>query len=660
MSQKSPARRRGRPAGATSRILTGADTLGVHHFAFLRAWLQGLDLRWAWDRYVAFSETKADLRHITHCRKAWMAQALWLGHQLNLTLPPERQITALLSVLSREPIVTPAAVLPSLDEFVQGQGLDPDLYSEAELIELYESHYQTSATDRSSTHVQALNQLAGLLAIPPSPADPLSRWLDPRLAELLRLQGAGDLARLVDLVNMHGYRWYRRVPGLGETRARRITAWLDSIAESMGRAIRPTSLQSPQRQEVARRMALRDVQDGPVFGIVPLASLLVPSPLSGRDGVFRTHMPNTLGASCDLEAVKAWLHKYQERPHTLRSYQREVERFYLWCLHERKKSLSSIDSNDCQAYRAFLAQTPGRWIQSGRHTLEAEWRPFRRQLSPASQKLALVIVQTLFEGLRNAGYLAANPMSAVMKGFDLPAPCIQTDRSFTEREWAHLMACAAAEAPAEARTRLMLLLELLVALGLRTDELVTARRSALQCVEVDGQPAWLLTVTGKRRKQREVPVPEHVVELIERHHRDVRQRNDQNAAEDLPLVCVLGGQVRRWVAAAESDQPVLATPDLAADPAGGLSHGGVYWALKRFFARAAARVEDPLIDPVRLSKASTHWLRHTCGRQSAADEVPLEVLQQLLGHASLATTTIYLTTERDRMVRELRRRRRQG
>jgi site-specific recombinase XerD len=36
--------------------------------------------------------------------------------------------------------------------------------------------------------------------------------------------------------------------------------------------------------------------------------------------------------------------------------------------------------------------------------------------------------------------------------------------------------------------------------------------------------------------------------------------------------------------------------------------------------------------------------------------VPLEVLQQLLGHSSLSTTTIYMSTERDRMVRELRKR----
>lgn len=78
--------------------------------------------------------------------------------------------------------------------------------------------------------------------------------------------------------------------------------------------------------------------------------------------------------------------------------------------------------------------------------------------------------------------------------------------------------------------------------------------------------------------------------------------------------------------------------------------------LKRFFRRAAAHCTDPLIDPDHLRNGSTHWLRHTFGRQAAADEVPLEVIQQALGHTSLATTTIYTSTERERMIRALRRR----
>jgi site-specific recombinase XerD len=642
-------RKRGRPPGSRAKVLAHPD-LGVHHFAFVRSWLQGLDVRWAWERYMAFCETSADLRYIERRRKEILAAAISLGHQLNLTLPPDRQITRLLNVLSKEPVVVAAQVLPSLDEFAQLQGLEPDLYSQAELLEIYQEHYATAETDSSDEHVKALNYLSSVLAVAPCPADPLARWLEPKLAERIRQSGAIDMARLVDLINVYGYGWYKRIARLGETRARGIVSWLVSVQDATGLVIRESSLVAPQRQRVAMAAAARDVAVMPSFGLVPLERLLVPSPLCGAHGVFRTNMPNTLGASNDLEAIKAWLLKYQERAHTLRSYKREAERFYLWCLHALKKPLSSVNTLDCQAYRSFLASTPSSWLNPGQILADADWRPFRKQLSQSSQKLALVIVQTLFEGLRDAGYLAVNPMSAVMKGFNLPYPTIQIDRSFSDREWAHVMATAHADKRPASRTRLLLMLELFVALGLRIEELATSKRSCLRCVDVDGEPAWILTVTGKRRKQREVPVPEHVIELIDQHHRDVRTMFAIGTEVDLPIVCVGGKRVPKWVAGRE--HPALSVADDLVE----LTSGGIYSALKRLFKQAADSVDDPDIDPQRLRKASTHWLRHTCGRQSAADDVPLEVLQQLLGHASLSTTTIYMSTERDRMVRELRKR----
>jgi site-specific recombinase XerD len=667
-------RKRGRPPGSRAKVLAHPD-LGVHHFAFVRAWLQGLDVRWAWERYMAFCDASADLRYIERRRKEILASAIRLGHQLNLTLPPERQFTALLNILSKEPVITATQVLPSLDEFIALQGLDPDMYNQAELLEIYQAHYacETEGTDAgerapadssfrtsSSEHVRALNHLSSVLAVAPCPADPLARWLDAKLAQRLAQCGALDIARLVDLVNVYGYRWFKRVARLGETRARSITTWLVSIEEFTGLPVRPSSLTAPQRQQVAIQLAARDVVAAPSFAIVPLQRLLVPSPLSGANGVFRTNMPNTLGAGNDLQALLAWLTKYQERAHTHRSYKREVERFYLWCLHALQKPLSSVNALDCQAYRSFLAKTPFSWLNPGQVMAERDWRPFRKQLSQPSQKLALVIVQTMFEGLRDAGYLAVNPMSAVMKGFNLPSPAIQIDRSFTDLEWAHIMACAQAEERPASRTRLLLMLELFVALGLRIDELATARRTALRCVEVDGAPAWIMTVTGKRRKQREVPVPDHVVALIEQHHRDVRAMFAIEAQMDLPIVCVSGKRVPLWVAGymrsngMDGDQghPALTVDDGSVE----ITAGGIYSALKRFFKQAADAASDPDIDPARLRRASTHWMRHTCGRQAAADDVPLEVLQQLLGHASLSTTTIYMSTERDRMVRELRKR----
>ncbi|MEO8924438.1 MAG: site-specific integrase [Caldimonas sp.] len=57
-------------------------------------------------------------------------------------------------------------------------------------------------------------------------------------------------------------------------------------------------------------------------------------------------------------------------------------------------------------------------------------------------------------------------------------------------------------------------------------------------------------------------------------------------------------------------------------------------------------------DAKQLRKASTHWLRHSHGSHALNGRpgeagVPIQVVQNNLGHASIGTTSGYLTTERD-------------
>ncbi|MGA8055533.1 MAG: tyrosine-type recombinase/integrase [Burkholderiales bacterium] len=76
--------------------------------------------------------------------------------------------------------------------------------------------------------------------------------------------------------------------------------------------------------------------------------------------------------------------------------------------------------------------------------------------------------------------------------------------------------------------------------------------------------------------------------------------------------------------------------------------------MKEFFSEAASALAPT--DPkgaARLAAASTHWLRHTHGTHSTADGVGVDVIQSNLGHASLATTTIYVRAELKRRVEAL-------
>jgi site-specific recombinase XerD len=65
-----------------------------------------------------------------------------------------------------------------------------------------------------------------------------------------------------------------------------------------------------------------------------------------------------------------------------------------------------------------------------------------------------------------------------------------------------------------------------------------------------------------------------------------------------------------------------------------------------FFEDAAMNTKDPDFSS-RLRLASAHWLRHSFGSH-AAETMDLAIVRDWLGHASIATTSIYVSTERSK------------
>ena len=53
----------------------------------------------------------------------------------------------------------------------------------------------------------------------------------------------------------------------------------------------------------------------------------------------------------------------------------------------------------------------------------------------------------------------------------------------------------------------------------------------------------------------------------------------------------------------------------------------------------------------RFERGRTHWMRHSHASHAIAGGMPIEIAQQNLGHASLATTTVYVTTEKHRRMK---------
>jgi site-specific recombinase XerD len=98
------------------------------------------------------------------------------------------------------------------------------------------------------------------------------------------------------------------------------------------------------------------------------------------------------------------------------------------------------------------------------------------------------------------------------------------------------------------------------------------------------------------------------------------------------------------------------------DAYGALEPSALYQALKRLFERAArsAHLAEPPLDGAVLGRASTHWLRHFFANSAIEDQVEQAVLREALGHADLATTSVYVKPEQRALLREMAKMRRRG
>lgn len=662
--------RPGRPKGSKGKVLHEARALGVHHFAFVRSSLLGLDLAEAFNRYMVWSETTTDLRHVRHRRDALLKHIIECARQHDATLQPHAKITPWLDLLRSDGSVKPAVVMPRLEQWVESEGMDPDGWSEADLLAEYKAALgldnvramdaAQSLKDPVGERVRALNYLETVLSVIPSATDRLESWFARPTAKCLRNRGIITLADLVHFINAHGYRWHARIKGFGRQRAEQVVVWLVLEQEHLnllvsGNVHEPKAKQAARVAELLPAVGFSATALNQFGGATLAASCLshmqsAPA-LTGERGDFRSHMANTLGAKNDLQAVSAWLSRYREKPSTQRSYRKEVERFLLWCAQELNKPLSSVTSPDCQRYREFLQAVPVSWIQQASHLrTDAAWRAFRTQPSAASQKQALVILQTMYAGLVDAGYLVANPMRSLMKSFDLPSSKMDVRRAFTEAEWSHVLNCLDVLPVGAERLRLKCILELLVTSGIRLEELAKARHKDLRLEALADLPqTWILTVTGKRNKTREVPLNPEIVKLLALHSAQFMEEDKlSNDRANLPLIRTLHASVPQWIRG-DDGSPRLAA--ITENTGTALSASGIYAVLKVFFKKAAKSAANAGLDERRFKKASTHWMRHTYVRQALADGMPVEIAGELAGHASLDTTSIYCTQELSRKVR---------
>ncbi|KVM84592.1 phage integrase family protein [Burkholderia stagnalis] len=678
-----PAARRKARSRQARRDAVGQRRIGLQHLAFFRGYLEGLDLAELADQYLAFGR---DARKAAATR-SWLVTAFVAAARKRQDFATARLLAIRPAALAATPTAdAPARATPSLEDFAAEH--DPDgFYTEQELLDLFAARHAgagASLRDAGATlrrqqrnarlrarQMAALEALARLVVEDPRPEHHVLGWFDTAVALRLADVGLVTIGKLVETINVLGYRWYRRVPRLGEVGARRITAWLAHYDDLPGLQLAAGVQTHPSERTLpAPRLAAA----GAVTAIVPLERFLLPPELDGSHGAHRNRVKNHSRAHNDREAIDFWLADY-ENPHTRQRYRTEAERLLLWAIFVKRKALSSLDTDDARDYiNGFLVdpQPASRWVMTGTAPRDAlEWRPFRGPLSVKSRQDALSALKTFFGELVDAQYLDHNAFAKVRvftgsthdaAGNERRVAAksrLQIERGLTADAWRFAMRVLDAMPDTAAAIRLRFVLGFAYSTGLRRAELCGAFTDDVQ--ERYAGPELgtirLLRVVGKRAKERFVPLVPAVLDLMGDYLESRGLPRDPLACPAAtPLIPALLskaeiGQIRRAAKASKTDP----APELAARArqTGPIHPIQLYKAVRQFFAAAtAAALREDSPHARAFSAASPHWLRHTFVSHALANGMSLESARNFAGHDSLDTTSIYATAELGRQYRE--------
>jgi len=508
-------------------------------------------------------------------------------------------------------------------------------------------HLKTSVKKHGSAQLtvvtlKMVTEAAQLSAASPHVTHGIGMWFRPMVAKRLKSQGVSTLGDLIALCNRRGGTWWRSVPRIGAHRARTVVAWLRRHEDALGRRV-------DDDVDTSEPLVSADVVlvDGAVGKLAPLERMGLNSALSGKTGENRSSAFCYIRAQHDLDAVRAYLNQYRDQPKTLRAYTKELERFVLWSVMVRGKPMSSLLVDDCEAYKDFLKLPSPSFVGPRVSRSSERWRPFSVEaLSPESQRYATRAIRAAFTWLVDVRYLAGNPWKAVNDPVTVTREDdIQIERALSRGLWERLSGelDRRAKAPEASQWRIARAAILLMGeSGLRREEAAHARRENLR-LSIYGtahEPLWELTVIGKRAKLRTVPVSPNAVSAFLEHWKD-RMDDFDSADAQGPLI---------------SPMIIPQAPDAQSKHADNRApyHPG---ALGRLVERSLLSliIESDVFGPeerLKLSKTTSHAFRHTFGTLSAAADAPLDVVQKILGHRSLQTTSIYVQAEKKRMMEE--------
>ena len=255
---------------------------------------------------------------------------------------------------------------------------------------------------------------------------------------------------------------------------------------------------------------------------------------------------------------------------------------------------------DLEALADWLGHSPSTVTTEELERYLAELRA--RGLSGSTIARRVASLRSFFRHLVLIGATDTNPAAEL----ELPRRTRRLPRALSPSEAERLIDAAAGTTPRHLRDRA--LVELLYGAGLRVSEAVGLDKGG---VDLDQR---LVRTVGKGGKERVVPVGREAVEALRRYLARGRPHLDRRHRPEL----FLNAQ------------------------GGGLTRAGAFLILRKLAVKAG-------LEPERVHP---HLLRHTFATHLLEGGADLRSVQEMLGHADLATTELY-THVTDRRRREL-------
>ena len=277
---------------------------------------------------------------------------------------------------------------------------------------------------------------------------------------------------------------------------------------------------------------------------------------------------------------------------TIRTYTTQIRIFLEWC-HQRAIAPLLASRSDIKAYRRALCE---------------------QRFKTSTIALKLSVVKRLYDAAIEAGLIAINPALGIKPPYSRRDPA--EGITFLEKiEVKQLLECVEVSSikgriaidNLVKSARDLFMVEMMVSEGPRTVEL---HRANLEDIIGQGKKMGI-RVLGKRQI-RIVPLTDNLINLLS-NYLAARKQVGEELAQKSPLLVSVGNRSR----------------------GGRLSRSQIRTLVNNYLNRCGLKQKNN-------KTISTHSLRHTAGTLALRGGAQLRQVQDLLGHADLRTTSLYV------------------